>query len=75
MSESYTQCELHRNNSTHIAWIPSKFAKVGCGLRINDGGEWKNGYVVAACYQTGDKSELLRLQHAHKRFDHVLQGH
>ena len=75
MSDEYTQCELRNGDSSHLAWIPTKFAKVGNGLRINDGGEWKNGYVVTACYQSGDKECLLRLSHTHKRFDKILQGH
>lgn len=75
MSDSYTQCELRRGDTSQVSWIPTKFAKEGSGLRIKDGDEWKTGYVVTAVYQSGDKECLRRIEHSHKRFDRVLRGH
>lgn len=41
MSESFRQCELHKGSLVRVAWIPSKFAKVGKIVRLHDDDGWR----------------------------------
>lgn len=42
----YKQCELRRENTVQVAWIPEKFAHVGDFVGIKDDGVWVEGWEV-----------------------------
>jgi hypothetical protein len=43
---SYRQCVLQRGSATQVAYIPQSLAKEGLTLRVREGGEWSDGWVV-----------------------------
>lgn len=71
----YRQCSLERPTEngkvTHVAWIPSQFAKVGKKVQIDSLGEelWT---VVFASSSTRTMDEMEDQRGAHKRFAEVL---
>lgn len=42
----YKQCWLKKNNTIQVAWIPSKFAKVGKYVELKEKDVWDNGWAV-----------------------------
>lgn len=68
---SYTQCRLRRGNTTRVAFIPSKFARVREVLRINEGSpdhpQWVDGWVVQNVGQTRDRDGLLNIERAYAK--------
>ncbi len=50
MEGMYTQCELKKGNMSHVAWIPSKYAKIGKVLNV----EGQDGWEVINCYSMLD---------------------
>lgn len=44
------QCELKRENTTRVAWIPEKYAKQGKTIKLKINGEWVDGWFVAVVY-------------------------
>jgi len=75
MDDSYTQCELQRDNARQVAWIPSRFALVGESLRIRSDGDWIAGWRVLSVHATCSRGDLDAYRSAQKRFSDVLSGH
>jgi hypothetical protein len=45
-TDTYTQCELVKQNIFQVAWIPSQFAVVGKTLKIKENGIWEDDWKV-----------------------------
>jgi len=43
---TYTQCELVKQNVFQVAWIPTQFAVVGKIIKIKENGRWNDGWKV-----------------------------
>jgi hypothetical protein len=54
----YKQCKLIRNNTECTSWIPEQFAVVGKGLKLKDGQNWINGWVVKEVYSRLAENQL-----------------
>lgn len=56
---TYRQCELRRGDSTHVAWLPIRFAVQGEIVRIRTDDGWDDGWLVAVAYDaTKDVSDI-----------------
>ena len=56
---AYVQCTLRRGQVRHVSWIPHKYAKYGRLLRLREGDEWQDGWIVEAVHSfTIQESEL-----------------
>lgn len=74
---SYTQCKMERKlpggaKQTHVAFIPTNFAKVGRNIEImmdgDDEGSWSEGWVVIERGATVDRVDLEKQRTAQKSF-------
>jgi hypothetical protein len=54
---TYTQCVLRKGDAETVSFIPSKFAKVGSVLKLEDNGQWDDGWRVISVGTTVDKVE------------------
>ncbi len=42
----YRQCKLQRGNTHQTSWIPEQFAILNKVLKLKNGEEWEDGWVV-----------------------------
>jgi hypothetical protein len=68
---SYTQCSLRNGDRYHVAFIPTKFAILGQGLKIRHDGQWIDGWVVTGVGKEADESFLDGMRNALKHHKDV----
>ena len=55
---NYCQCELMKENTRQVSWIPEKFAKLGKILKLKENGEWIDGWKVISVGTARDEDKL-----------------
>lgn len=68
----YTQCTLQKGNVWQVAFIPTKFAKLGESIKLKVDNQWDDGWVVKATYKTISREVAQANYDNHKRFERVL---
>jgi len=75
MSSSLTQCRLRRGDETYVAWIDSKFAKIGQPVAVIDSllgapfdeKGFSTGWIVEQTYSKLPEKYALDRSQDHKR--------
>ena len=76
-TKQYRQCSMTRkvetSTETHVAFLPTEFAKVGKTVGIKFGDEWREGFVIDSVGPSRELSDMDLGREDCKRFRWVLR--
>lgn len=66
----YRQCFITNGKRHDVVWLPERFASEGKTIKIRDGGDWEDGWIVQKVSTIRLSDEEVRKNgrdHAHQR--------
>jgi len=73
--ETYVQCKLKRGNQGTYSWLPKSFAIVGKVLKLKEGEEWEDGWVVEEAWQEKPAAQVIAASQLYKKHRKGTDAH
>ncbi len=71
MTDYHVQCTLVKGAAKQVSWIPAKFAKAGRPIKLKEGDEWEDGWIVEHVGSKMLTADVMARQNDHKNMKKV----